>query len=84
MKTLQVGSSEFTRTKFSGIDGKTAVAWAEPHGFKLEARPHGMVITGSFEISDLVELEAFARLVTAAWTDRESLKPKLVSALSGH
>ena len=81
--------TNFTRTKYSSLDGKTTVAWQENSGldkpFEILSKPSGVTIRGELqgEISSMDDLQTFARLVSMAWTEHEKLAPKISRTLSG-
>ncbi len=83
---MKVGDKEFTRTKFSSMEGHTVVAF-DVEGddlFLLSARPRGLELEGKFELTTEQELQDFAKLISEAWSEHRKLKPKLVQTLSGH
>lgn len=81
---MKVGQKEFTRTKYSALDGQTVIRYQEPDEFHLEARPYGLTITGNFVLETETQLQEFAKLLSEAWQDRRNLKPKLYNSVSGH
>jgi hypothetical protein len=76
---------EFDKFKFSGLDGATVVTFTEQSGpepqFQIRATPMGVTMRGVLAkvISSRAELNEFARLVGAAWTEHERLKPKIIT-----
>lgn len=75
--------TEFTKTKFDSLDGRVIVSWSNGT-FSVSGSRSGVEFKGEFLIEDAVGLNAFAKLVSDAWTEHRRLVPKIVSTLSGH
>jgi hypothetical protein len=91
--------TKFLRSKFSALDGRTTVTYEEQASdsdkasgispgdpFTIKCTPAGMTFHGRLhkEISNMSELQDWARLVSKCWAEHERLAPKLHKTLSGH
>ena len=80
----------FVKRKFSDLDGRTVISWQEKTiqgpPFEIRSTQAGVYFTGRLdgEITTEKDLEAFAELVSDAWTEHKNLAPKLTKTLSGH
>lgn len=80
-----VGDVSYVKTKFTGVDGKTKVGWAEDGSdFELRADQTGIYFKGTMKapISGMVMLQDFAQLVTEAWKEHGRLAPKLITKVT--
>lgn len=77
---FNVGDVSYVKTKFTGLDGKTKVGWAEDGSdFQVLADKSGVYFQGRMKaaISGMAMLQNFAELVTEAWKEHGRLAPKL-------
>lgn len=77
---------KFVKTKIDGLDGLTKVRFRVEGNdeFQLQADRRTVEIQGTLHIGSMPELEAFAQMMSQAWTEHTKLKPKLSTNLSGH
>lgn len=76
----KIGANTFTKTKHSGIDGKTVVGWVEDQSdFQVRATQEGVWFQGmmKMKLSTMIELQAFAELLSEAWAEHTKLRPKI-------
>lgn len=77
--------SEFIRTKFDSLDGKTVVAFTTPDdSFSIKADKASLRIEGKLVFESAEDVQEYFHKMGAAWTEHLKLKPKLVNTLSGH
>jgi hypothetical protein len=74
---------QFEKSKYSGIDGRTYVAFTQKNStqekpFQIIASPSGVSFKGTMEgeiQKNLPEMQDFARMVAEAWKEHLRLKP---------
>lgn len=84
---------KFIKTKTSALDGETEVKYTQQvegkdapfPPFRIVARKDGMHFEGqSAKITDMKDLQDFAKVVSDAWKDHTSLQVKISTTISGH
>lgn len=84
---------KFIKSKTSALDGETEIKYTQqvegkdaPYPpFRLVVRKDGLHFEGkSAKVTDMQELQEFAKIVSDAWVDHRSLQVKLATTLSGH
>lgn len=81
---MRLGETEFTKTKFEGLDGKVVVSYVSGDSSQeIRATRQGLEVRG-VRVTTEQELDQLAKMVSEAWGEHRRLKPKLVTSLSGH
>ncbi len=81
---------KFLYAKFSALDGHTTVTFEEQSGkdkpFTIKVNQTGLWFENKLEkkITNMDELQDWARLVSKAWAEHVKLAPKITSTFSGH
>lgn len=80
-----------TKTKFTGMDGRTVVAFVQKDGhavdpFTITASPSGVSFKGIMvgEFSGQNDLQEWAKLMGDVWRERLKLRPSIVTTPAGH
>ncbi len=82
--------TKFLKTKYISFDDKATICFEEQSGedkpFRIMVSQAGVWFTGQMmkKISNMKELQDWARLMSKAWGEHERLAPKLSKTLSGH
>lgn len=74
---------QFEKTKYSGLDGRTYVAFTQREStalipFQIIASPSGLSFKGTMEgeiQKNLPEMQDFAKMVGEAWREHLKLRP---------
>lgn len=83
MKAVQIGDAKYLKTKFTGLDGKTTVGWAEEDSdFELRVTAQGLWFQGTMKtkLSSMNALQDWAQLIGEAWEEHMRLAPKITKA----
>lgn len=83
----KIGTHTFTKTKHSGLDGKTVVGWVEDQSdFQVRATMEGVWFQGmmKMKLSTMAELQDFAELISEAWAEHAKLKPRITTSFNDH
>lgn len=81
---------KFTRLKFDSLTGQTVVRHTlekspqNPEEFYFEASRSGVRAHGDIVFEAHVDLDAYARALSASWKDHRGLVPRITSTGSGH
>lgn len=84
---------KFLKTKTDALDGQVEVKYTQQvegkdapfPPFRIVARRDGVHFEGtSAKITDMKDLQEFAKIVSDAWKDHTSLQVKIATTLSGH
>lgn len=82
---FNVGDVPYVKTKFSGLDGKTKVGWAEEGSdFEVLADQTGVYFRGKMKnpLGDFGALQEFAAIVQEAWIEHGRLRPKITTGIN--
>lgn len=84
LQSIKIGKSELKRMEYTDLTGKKSVVMSDQNinGFKMTASIAGLDVGGML-IQRHTELEAFARLVAAMWSEAERLKPHIAKSSAG-
>lgn len=90
MMVKEYFGAKFLLTKYSALDGFTTVCFEEQSGeaepFRILVNQREMRFEGRLKktITNMDELQDWAKLVSVAWSEHQCLAPKLTQTFSGH
>jgi hypothetical protein len=81
LQSIKIDGQEFKRVDYTAVDGKKSVVMSGPeiNSLKIEASCKGLDIGGCM-ITTHRGLEAFAKMISAMWSEAERLKPKIATS----